>query len=545
MNAYSSIAIERVGRFALERQIGEGAMAHVALAHDPSIGRAVAIKTLKPEYREEAEIARRFLDESRAAGRLSHANIVTIYDVGEADGVPYIAMEYVEGRPLDQMLASDGRMDMERALRLGAQIASALAYAHAHGVVHRDIKPSNILVCAQGQTAKLLDFGIARVDGRDQQQAERDAQRTQLGQVMGTPRYMSPEQALGLAVDARSDLFSLGSLLYEMLSGKPAFPGTGVATLAIQITQDQPTAIDTLVAHCPDGVAALLASLLAKKPDERFPDASAAHRALLREIEALSSEPEGRRRALALSVRMPLLFAGTAALALAGGSALVLARQNVTMEQMAAHASQSTAHFVARNAALRVAENAGLARDEQDWLPLQAFAETAAQDHSVRRLVIADDQHIIRASSDKSLLGQIHRPLSTQKGLVTEPIRYAGANFGTVEMLFDREAIDAARAEGRNWMIGLCLFVTACLGFIGHMSARSLLRPMKRLSNAMEAVAEGEKGVRLTTRRRDEFTPLFDMFNRLSGEVENRANPQEAGDAMVMTRIAPVTREAA
>ncbi|WP_070151921.1 serine/threonine-protein kinase [Sphingobium phenoxybenzoativorans] len=545
MNAHCNIPADRIGRFAIERRIGEGAMANVALAQDPSIGRAVAIKTLKPEFCQEGEIVRRFLDESRAAGRLSHAHIVTIYDVGEAEGVPYIAMEYVDGLPLDQLLGTEGRLGLERALRLGAQIASALSYAHGRGVVHRDIKPSNILVCAQGQTAKLLDFGIARIDSRDEEHAERDAQRTQVGQVMGTPRYMSPEQALGLAVDARSDLFALGSVLYEMLTGKPAFAGTAVATLAIQITQDKPVAVETMVPGCPDGVLAILTSLMAKKPDERFADAGAAHRALLREIEALTSEPETRRRGLALSVRMPLVFAGASALALVASSGIVLFRQNATMEQMAAHAAHSMADFVARNAALRVAENAGLAREEQDWLPLQAFAETAAQDRSVLRLIIADDQHVIRAASDKALLGKVHRTLPDQTGLVVEPIRYGGASFGTVEMIFDRQPIEAARAEGRKWMIGLSLFVTALLGLVGYMSAQSLLRPLRRLRKAMEALADGEKGVRLTARRRDEFAPLFDMFNRLSVEVENRAEPDNLQDAMAMTRVERFEREAA
>ena len=535
MNAHSKFTIETIGRYSIERRIGEGAMAHVALAHDPSIGRAVAIKTLKPEYRQEHEVTRRFLDESRAAGRLSHAHIATIYDVGEADGVPYIAMEYVDGRPLDQVLENEGRLSLERALRLASQVASALAYAHAHGVIHRDIKPSNILVSTNGQTAKLLDFGIARVDGRDLEQGEREATRTQIGQVMGTPRYMSPEQALGLAVDARSDLFSLGSVFYEMLTNKPAFPGTGVATLAIQITQDQPVAIDMIVHGCPPGVAAILSSLMAKKPEDRFADASAVHRALKRELEALVHEPEALRRRMRLSVRLPLVFAGAAACALSVGTTLVLDRQASTMEDMARHSGQSMADFVSRNAALRVAENAGVSAEEQDWLPLQAFAETAAQDQTVRRIVIADDAGIVRAASDKTLLGHPFRPLADQPGRVAEPIRYGGANFGTVEMLFDRAPLVFAMADAQRWLIGLSIFVTCLIGLIGYLSAQSLLRPLRRLRKGMEALADGEQGVRLTARRRDEFTPLFEMFNRLSSEVERRHDaPMED---VLLTRI--------
>lgn len=535
MNAHTKFTIETIGRYTIERRIGEGAMAHVALAHDPSIGRAVAIKTLKPEYRQQHEVTRRFLDESRAAGRLSHAHIATIYDVGEAEGIPYIAMEYVDGRPLDQLLETEGRISMERALRLASQIASALAYAHAHGVVHRDIKPSNILVGAHGQTAKLLDFGIARVDERDLDQGEREATRTQIGQVMGTPRYMSPEQALGLAVDARSDLFSLGSVLYEMLTNKPAFPGTGIGTLAIQITQDQPIAIQMVVNGCPPGVAAILSSLLAKKPEDRFVDANALCRALQRELDGLKHEPEALRRRMRLSIRLPLVFAGAAACALSVGTWLVLDRQSSTMDEMARHSAQSMTDFVSRNAALRVAENAGLSPEEQDWLPLQAFAETAAQDKSVRRIVIADDTGIVRAASDKTLVGHRFRPLANQAGRIAEPIRYSGANFGTVEMLFDRAPLAFAMADAQRWLVGLSLFVICLIGLIGYVSARRLLRPLRQLRRGMEALIEGERGVRLTARRRDEFTPLFETFNRLSSEAERRH--EAPVENILLTRI--------
>jgi len=202
---------------------------------------------------------------------------------------------------------------------------------------------------------------------------------------------------------------------------------------------------------------------------------------------------------------------------------------------MARHSGQSMADFVSRNAALRVAENAGVSAEEQDWLPLQAFAETAAQDQTVRRIVIADDGGIVRAASDKTLLGHPFRPLADQPGRVAEPIRYGGANFGTVEMLFDRAPLVFAMADAQRWLIGLSIFVTCLIGLIGYLSAQSLLRPLRRLRKGMEALADGEQGVRLTARRRDEFTPLFEMFNRLSSEVERRHDaPRED---VLLTRI--------
>ena len=298
--------LRQIGRYRIDETIGEGAMAHVFLGHDPSIDRPVAIKILKPEFRGDPQIVQRFLAESRAAGMLSHPHIVTIFDVGEADGVPYIAMEHLKGRPLEDLLAETGRMSPADTLTLAIQIADALAFAHDRGVIHRDVKPSNILVCDHGSTAKLLDFGIAQMDDRDAAQGERDSRATQAGQVMGTPRYMSPEQAMGMEVDARSDLFSLGSVLYEMLTGKPAFAATGLATLAIQITQQEPLPVRT---HAPDisnGTRFILTKLLAKKPSDRFASAAQLKSALMRELEGVEQGLSPKRRGLPLNVKLPL-----------------------------------------------------------------------------------------------------------------------------------------------------------------------------------------------------------------------------------------------
>jgi len=152
-----------LGRYRIDDRIGEGAMAEVFRAYDTGIDRVVAIKALKAEYRSDPDLSRRFVREATAAGTLNHPHIATIHDVGEADGTAYIAMEMVAGQPLDEVLQTNGRMGYERVLALGIQMADALAYAHTRGIVHRDVKPSNILISADGQTAKLLDFGVARI----------------------------------------------------------------------------------------------------------------------------------------------------------------------------------------------------------------------------------------------------------------------------------------------------------------------------------------------------------------------------------------------
>ena len=205
--------MQTVGRYKLEHRIGQGAMADVFLAYDDHIDRPLAIKILKEEFRSNTEYVTRFLQESRAAGVMSHPHIVTIYDVGEADGFPYIAMELLKGSSLDTIIEKRGKLPTTEVIKLGRQLAGALQYAHENGIVHRDIKPSNIMISEDGENTKLLDFGIARLVDADRKATQASFAQTQVGQVLGTPRYMSPEQALGLPLDARTDLFSLGAVL--------------------------------------------------------------------------------------------------------------------------------------------------------------------------------------------------------------------------------------------------------------------------------------------------------------------------------------------
>ena len=550
--------MEQVGRYRIEKCIGEGAMAHVYLAHDPSIDRPVAIKVLKTEFRVNDEIVRRFLSESRAAGMLSHANIVTIFDVGEADGAPYIAMERLNGRPLDELLAEQGRMPSGRVARLGAQIADALAVAHEQGVVHRDIKPSNILICEGGETAKILDFGIARVDCRDVSEAAQAAQRTQAGQVLGTPRYMSPEQALGMPVDARSDLFSLGVVLYEMVTGSPAFSGKSIATLAIQIAQEQPVPIEGQAPDCSKGLRFVISKLLAKKPEARFASARELLIALTREADGEAAENASAKRNFMLRCKIPVLVSGLALLLLGGGVATVVSLENQVMAGLALTSGSSMTSFVSRNAALRLVDNAGLPAAQQDWASLQAFAETAATDDNIRYLVIADDRGLVRASSDPALVGQKYRRSSGEKTLSSsgdvtlsqtsggfrfvQSIRYAGADFGKVDVVLSRAPLDAAQNRFILVLTGFFVLATLALLSFTAMGAHLLFRPLRRLRKAMDDVAAGNFAFRISHNRKDEIGALFDSMNRMVASVSDRHEDVEsallnAEKAMQLTRI--------
>lgn len=545
-----------LGRYRIEGRLGEGAMADVYRAHDPDIGRTVAIKVLKPQFASDPELGARFVREARAAGALSHANIATIYDVGEVEGVPYIAMELVDGRPLDEWLHAHGRMPYERVLHLARQLADALAFAHRAGVVHRDVKPSNILISADGATAKLLDFGVARVGEADQAALAR----TQVGQLVGTPRYMSPEQALGLPVDARSDLFSLGVVLYEMVTGKPAFPGTGLAVLAIQIAQEKVAPIGDAAGDCPPGLRFIIDKLLAKKPEQRFADGSALLAAIDRELAAERDAPPARR-GLSLRFKLPLALFVVTALALAACVYTILEREQRALEHMAAVSGNSIAAFVTGNAAVAAADNAGLPPAEQDWTALQAFVNVASQDEGVRNIVVADVDRIVRAASDGSLIGQRYRGPTGEAAIMREsdrhvtaapdlgagaglrfvhPINYAGARFGTVDLVLKRDALDAALATSKSLLAALSAIVVAVVLLVGYLSGAMVARPLRRLRRALDDAAKGDFAFRISHDRRDEFGEAFDAFNRAAATAEARAtvSGREAEAAMLATRIA-------
>ncbi|WP_234387558.1 serine/threonine-protein kinase [Sphingomonas sp. STIS6.2] len=556
---------EMLGRYRIDGRLGEGAMADVFRAFDPGIGRTVAIKVLKPEYGRDPELGERFLREARAAGALNHPNIATVYDVGEADGVAYIAMELIEGQPLDTLLLAQGRLPCERVLALGQQLASALDYAHRAGVVHRDVKPSNILLSADGRTAKLLDFGVARIGDIDVSGTEGRLARTQVGQMIGTPRYMSPEQALGIPVDQRSDLFSLGVVLYEMVTGKVAFPGMGLATLAIQIAQERVEPIARSAADCPPGLRFVIDKLLAKKPEQRFADGHAVYEALTREIAATAEAAPGRR-GLPLKIKLPLALVTVTAIALVASVSSILGRQQRTLEHMAIVSGRSIAAFVTGNTAVLAADNAGLAPEQQDWTALQAFVASASRDQEIRDMVVADTGGIVRAADDAKLIGTRYRrtfgeaAIGSGAGVTAapdrgkgaglrfvRPIRYAGAEFGTVDLVLRRTALDAAIDNARMLLTVLSLVIMGVVLVIGYLSGAMVARPLARLRKALDEAAKSDFALRISHRRRDEFGAAFDAFNRAAAAVEPHlaGTGAQADIAMRATRVVPSARLAA
>lgn len=258
-------AVKRFGRYEVVAELGRGAMGVVYKARDPEIDRLVAVKTVSlwgQEPAEEQEFRLRFKNEAQAAGRLHHPGIISVFDVGEDpdNQDPYIVLEYVSGEPLQRILAREKKLPLEKALKLAEQLADALDYAHAQGVVHRDMKPANILVTEDGR-AKIADFGIAKLNL---------AHFTIPGKVLGTPAYMAPEQLSGEGCDGRSDLFSLGVILYVMVTGHSPFPGSSATTVCFKVTNREPVSASALDLSLPPQIDAVISRAIAKSPNDRY-----------------------------------------------------------------------------------------------------------------------------------------------------------------------------------------------------------------------------------------------------------------------------------
>jgi serine/threonine-protein kinase len=254
-----------LGRYEVEKELGKGAMGIVYLGKDPKIGRVVAIKTMALSQEFEADelkdVKERFFREAETAGRLTHPNIVTIYDAGEEHDLAYIAMEFLKGKDLTPYVKPETLLPLDKVLSIIARVADALGYAHKNSVVHRDIKPANIMCDLDGDSVKVTDFGIARIT---------DSSKTKTGMVLGTPSYMSPEQLAGKKIEGCSDLFSLGVTLYQLCCGKLPFAGDSMAQLMFKIANEPPVDIMTYRPDLPPEVVDVINKALAKKVEERF-----------------------------------------------------------------------------------------------------------------------------------------------------------------------------------------------------------------------------------------------------------------------------------
>jgi eukaryotic-like serine/threonine-protein kinase len=541
--------IKTLGRYQILERIGEGAMADVFRAYDPSIDRHLAVKILKQDYRQDTEYTTWFLREAKAAGALSHPNIVTIYDAGFVDDQSFIVMELLDGRPLDELIDEGRVFSNEEVTRIGLQLADALSYAHGQGVIHRDIKPSNIMLLHGTSTIKLMDFGIARRGNSDPASSgsfTTDINASRHSTVVGTPRYMSPEQAQGLPIDGRSDLFAVGAVLYELATREKAFPSGSMATLINQIVEEDPRPLQSLAPNIPGGLQFIIAKLLTKKQERRFQSGRHLSQALkreLNELELLKLE-EPKRRYLPLQLRISLIMGAIIGIVLFTSIWLVLNRQYNAMRDMAVTTGAASVAFVAGNAGLTAAENAALPKDMvPDWAPIEAFVRIAAENQNVAELKVIDSQNIIRGAKNLSLIGKPYQqsgsePLiyqttdlsvyelrdSNAKQLFrfVQPIRYGSGTYGKVDMLLKQNRLENATRLSRI-LLGLLGAATLAAVMLTALIVTTMLaRPIKRLNAAFVDAIKGNLDFRISHESKNEFGELFDSFNRFAGVMQDR-----------------------
>src|SRR5579863_6380278 len=282
----------QIGRYEILEEIGRGAMGVVFKGRDPLIGRAVAVKTITAGVAESADLLERFYREARAAGGLQHPNIVTIYEMAESGGSPFIAMEYLEGESLEKLVARKAALPLSTKIDYVIQTCRALDFAHRRGIIHRDVKPANIVVTRDGMV-KVVDFGIARIA---------DTSKTQTGAMLGTLAYMPPEQLRGQHADAQGDIWALGVVLYELLAYQRPFTGDNHAAVLLSILQNEPAPIRQLVPECPAALESIVSRALRKDHMERYSTMAA----FLKDLEKLSPSLERESSPAAVAKATPL-----------------------------------------------------------------------------------------------------------------------------------------------------------------------------------------------------------------------------------------------
>jgi len=284
--------VQQIGRYEILEEIGRGAMGVVFKGRDPLIGRAVAVKTITSGVAESVDLLERFYREARAAGGLQHPNIVTIYEMAESGGSPFIAMEYLEGESLEKLVARKAAMPLGTKVGYVVQTSRALDFAHRRGIIHRDVKPANIVVTADGMV-KVVDFGIARIA---------DTSKTQTGAMLGTLAYMPPEQLRGQHADAQGDIWALGVVLYELLAYQRPFTGDNHAAVLLSILQNEPPPIRQIVSECPVALESILSRALRKDPRERYSTMAA----FLKDLEKIAPSLDREVSRAAAGKRTPL-----------------------------------------------------------------------------------------------------------------------------------------------------------------------------------------------------------------------------------------------
>ena len=524
------LAMRQVGRYLIGERLGRGGMATVFKAHDPNIDRDVAIKFLHATLCQDEEYHARFLREARAAGGLSDPNIVTVHDVGEIEGRPYMAMELIDGQPLSDDMAEGKPLPVRDVVVMGIQLARALAYAHGRGIVHRDIKPANLMRVKGTLTIKVTDFGIAHMESAGSQH------RTRVGDILGTPQYMSPEQAQGEKLDGRSDLFSTGILLYQMLTGQRPFLGDSLVALAVKIAKDEPIAIEKLRPDLPSSLRRIVGRCLAKAPQRRFQTGSELADALGRVLVEIDEQQrqQNKQRIIPLRVKWAAMMALIVAAVMALTATIITQRQYAAMVNQVVDSGAALARFIA-------AQNAVAALSE-DWASIDVSVQEIMRTGDFHAITVIDREGVVRASSQRDLLGSAYKapvgkPLAGHEdGLPVlqyvsagesvlgfeAPITFQNKRVGRVALaLAEKPLVQVARLS--MGLMGVLVLVTvAAVALAMYFVANWFAQPIKLLGDSMAEIAKGRFDHRIREQRMDEFGELYAEFDRMAQALQDR-----------------------
>jgi len=536
----------QVGRYLIQSRLGRGGMATVYRAHDPQIGRDVAIKFLHASLCEDDECRMRFLREARAAGGLSHPNIVVVHDVGEIERRPYMAMELIEGAPLSDTLDKTRTLPIRQVVVMGLQLARALEYAHARGIVHRDIKPGNIMLLADKQTIKVADFGIAHMDDTGGEQ------RTMVGAVMGTPQYMSPEQTRGDKVDGRSDLFSAGIVLYQMLAGERPFRGDSLVAVATKIATEDPPPLTTKRPDIPASLRRIVDRCLAKQPAQRYQSGKELADALIKLLGELDEQARERDkpRIVPLRVKWAATMALIVAVVMGITTAIVTQRQYAAMMGQVTDYGASLARFIA-------AQNAANVLGE-DWDSVDVAVQEIMKTRNFERISVVDTTGQVRVSSQQALVGQPYRALGEKvEGVATgaamtryeaqdqgvlgfeTPVLFQGKQVGRVALGIPEGPLTAVARLSISLMVVLAVVTVLAVAIAMYFVANWFAKPIRLVGESMAEIGKGRFDHRIGEQRNDEFGQLFQAFDDMAAALQRRDPGSPAMPPTLPPTIAP------
>jgi eukaryotic-like serine/threonine-protein kinase len=534
--------MRQVGRFLVQSRLGRGGMATVYRAQDPSIGREVAIKFLHASLSEDDECRMRFLREARAAGALSHPNIVIVHDVGEIERRPYMAMELVQGAPLSEVLEKTPVMPIRTTILIGLQLARALDYAHGRGIVHRDIKPGNIMLLQTDNSIKVADFGIAHMDSNDDE-------RTQVGSVMGTPQYMSPEQTRGDKVDGRSDLFSAGIVMYQMLAGKRPFRGDSLVAVATNIANAEPVPLNQARPDVPPSLRRVIDRCLAKQPAQRYQSGKELAEALVKELVALdqAAAEKDKPRMVPLRVKWAATMALIVAVVMGLTSAVINQRQYAAMMGQVSDQGASLARFIAAQNATSVLAD--------EWDAVDVAVQEMMKTRNFERVSVVDSSGVVRVSSQATTQNQPYARLGEKVDVLggatvmryqaqgesvlgfEAPILFQDKQIGRVALGIPEAPL--TKVARLSWVLMgiLALITVLAVAVAMYFVANWFAKPIRLVSESMAEIGKGRFDHRINESRRDEFGELFKAFDHMAEALQRREPGSPAAPPTVKSML--------